>query len=570
MGAACCRLWALAAFLLLSEGVLLHHAIAGETVQKSCSTLDECLRLAGTPGTCTRNCGISKEEQALAERLWEIGSPAIAGLIALLGDPDEHVRERVGYILRDIDGLDASQLPALIEARRQGNGWMPLAIARIGTPEAMRFLVDDLRRNPEIHSQVTWALISRSAQAIPHLLDGFSCAGDCDPRYFRAIGFVLHEIGEASSAAVERLTAIVADESQPLALRKGAVRVLGDIGRPAAAAAPLLRTLLPGPGTAVSELELGATAAWALQRLGDAAAVPSLIEAVRGATGWRRALAVRDIAELGPYGISAGPFVQGLLTDSDWDVRVQAAEALGWIGYREAIPDLIEATDSKDWRLVYQSAWALGVLGAREATPRLKRIRDAYWYPAVRLAASEAIDALQVGKVGTTDHGWDALKSRRERLERFTWQAAACGKGQVLWRHEWEEPSRASGGSSELKVEGGTLIGTNNGEWGGELYFRDLAGKKTRLVEDNILGIYRTSSGMVAVAGLAHLSLNWGRIYALEASSTAGDWQASILLTLPGEPHALAVTPDGDLLIVAGDWAVAMRQGATLEWLPCR
>lgn len=566
--------WRVCALILFSlfwgsESVMLHHATAAETIEKPCSTLDECLRLVGAPGTC---CGISKDEQALAQRIWEIGAPAIPGLIDLLDDPNEQVRERVGYILRDIGGLNASHLPALIDARRRGNGWIPPAIARIGTPEAMRFLVDDLHRDPELDTQVTWALVSRSGEAIPYLLDEFTCTDDCDPRFFRAVGSVLREIGDVSAAAVPRLMAIAADDGRPLALRIGAIGVLGDIGRPAAAAAPFLRALLLRPDTVASETsaELGTIAAYALFRLGDAAAVPSLVEAVRSESGWRRAFAVRDIASLGPSGIAAGPFVRGLLTDPDWDVRVQAAEALGWIGYREAIPDLFRATENADWRLVYQAAWALGVLGAREAAPRLEQIRDSYWYPVVRVAASEALETLQTGRVGAADHGWDAISRRMEQLDELTRRAADCKSRRVFWQDKWLVPAPTSEGETELKIESGTFIGTNNGEWGGELYFRDLAGRKTKLAEDNILGIYQTSSGMVAVAGLAHLTLNWGRIYALNVSSTGGDWRAATLLTLPGEPHGLAVTPDGDLLIVAGDWSVAMRRGAAIEWLPCR
>jgi hypothetical protein len=140
---------------------------------------------------------------------------------------------------------------------------------------------------------------------------------------------------------------------------------------------------------------------------------------------------------------------------------------------------------------------------------------------------------------------------------------------EVLWRGTWIEPGRISSGSTELKVETGTFIGTDNGEWGGELHFRDRAGWKTRIVEDNILGIFETANGPVAVAGLSHMIINRGRVYALSASSS-GDWQAATLLTLPGRPDALTMTTDGAVLMLGGNWAVTLRDGQDLEWLQCR
>jgi hypothetical protein len=225
--------------------------------------------------------------------------------------------------------------------------------------------------------------------------------------------------------------------------------------------------------------------------------------------------------------------------------------------------------DRRDWRLVYHAVWALGVVGGKEATAQLQQIRDSYWYPPVRIAASGALDALQTGKVGASDHGWDAIKNRMLELERLTWQAAQCKRGQVLWQGKWEKPIRTSGRNAELKVESGSFTGTNHGEWGGELYFRNLTGGEVKLLEDNILGIYQTSNGTIAVAGLSHLSIDQGTVYALRAS-TDGNWEVSPLLTLPGRAAGLTLTSEGDLLMVAGTWAVAMRAGGKLEWLRCR
>ena len=390
---------------------------------------------------CEGHCGVSQADEALAQTMWEIGPRAVPGLIALLDAPSEQVRERAGYILASMPGLDATYLPALMDAQRRGILWMSRAIAQVGTP--MRFLVDELQRHPELRGSTAEALTSRSSEAIPFLLDGFACADDCDSRFFRAVGQILHDIGKPSAAAVSPLTAIAADEGRPLLLRLRAVYVLGRIGRPAAAG-PLLRTLLSDADNTGSDAAalLKATAKDALYRIGDAAAVPGLVEAVRAATGYERALAVRRIASLDANGISAGPFVRDLLTDIDWDVRMEAAEALGRIGYRDAIPDLIEATKGADWRLVYQASWALGALGAGEAIPQLTRIRDAYWYPPVRELASKALAAIQAGHAEQSD-GPETTSLSWSVFRELSSQTDPCKRGEVFWLSQWQQPARA-------------------------------------------------------------------------------------------------------------------------------
>ncbi|HET9475423.1 MAG TPA: hypothetical protein VFO82_16095, partial [Steroidobacteraceae bacterium] len=134
---------------LLSGLLLSSSLLAAET----CATLEACL--AKYPAAASR---VGLEEQALAKAVQKYGAQAVPGLIKLLESDSSNARELAGYTLRDIDGLKPEHLPALMKARRNGDGWIPPAIARVGTPEAVAFLVEDLRKDPEIHTQVTVAL----------------------------------------------------------------------------------------------------------------------------------------------------------------------------------------------------------------------------------------------------------------------------------------------------------------------------------------------------------------------------------------------------------------------------
>lgn len=94
---------------------------------------------------------------------------------------------------------------------------------------------------------------------------------------------------------------------------------------------------------------------------------------------------------------------------------------------------------------------------------------------------------------------------------------------------------------------GGVLLGRDAGEFGGELVFRGQDGTIQRLLPINVHGIFQMPFGVVAFAGLAHLTMNEGGIYLVSCSST-GAISASLLQKLPGAPSDIFRTTDGDLV----------------------
>jgi hypothetical protein len=139
----------------MRRAALLAAVLLCSPIAWTCETLQSCLDLY--PKAKPSAHGIGPEEVKLAETVQKYGAEAVPYLVKLLDNGTENARQLAGYTLRDIDGLKPEHLPALIRARRRGDGWIPPAIARVGTPEAVAFLVDDLRRDPEKHTQVTWA-----------------------------------------------------------------------------------------------------------------------------------------------------------------------------------------------------------------------------------------------------------------------------------------------------------------------------------------------------------------------------------------------------------------------------
>jgi len=72
---------------------------------------------------------------------------------------------------------------------------------------------------------------------------------------------------------------------------------------------------------------------------------------------------------------------------------------------------------------------------------------------------------------------------------------------------------------SELKIENGTLIGFDGGEWGGKLIYKPFDNKKkeiTVIEKGNIKHLYQLDNKVYFIVGIAHLGLSEGAIFELK------------------------------------------------------
>ncbi|WP_462152570.1 hypothetical protein [Pseudoalteromonas xiamenensis] len=88
------------------------------------------------------------------------------------------------------------------------------------------------------------------------------------------------------------------------------------------------------------------------------------------------------------------------------------------------------------------------------------------------------------------------------------------------------------------------LIGTDNGEFGGELLRIDRENKIERLEHMNVEDIYKMPFGVVVTSGLAHMHSNNGKI-----SLITPDFKVETLYGLIGKPQSSWLLENGDLLI---------------------
>lgn len=129
-------------------------------------------------------------------------------------------------------------------------------------------------------------------------------------------------------------------------------------------------------------------AAEVLGKLGEAAALPKLLELVKDTDERARAGAARGLGELrSPDGIDA---LVGLLTDANGEVVIAAITGLGKIGHVRGTKPILDALtdDPNRWLRI---AEALGRIGDKTALPALKRIFDAVKTPAEKCQVAAAI-----------------------------------------------------------------------------------------------------------------------------------------------------------------------------------
>ena len=107
------------------------------------------------------------------------------------------------------------------------------------------------------------------------------------------------------------------------------------------------------------------SAAEALGALGDRQAVPALLSALHDEDGWTRITAAEAL------GLGADPSLVRGLRELNKRIRRSAAEALGALGDRQAVPALLSALRDEDGGGGITAAQALGAIGDRQAVPAL-------------------------------------------------------------------------------------------------------------------------------------------------------------------------------------------------------
>jgi hypothetical protein len=86
-----------------------------------------------------------------------------------------------------------------------------------------------------------------------------------------------------------------------------------------------------------------------------------------------------------------------------------------------------------------------------------------------------------------------------------------------------------------VRFGSGVLMGSDRGEWGGELVYRSSRGEDTILLAQNVQGIYIRGRDALVFTGLAHMGMNDGAVYRVQTGARPKIRLVHKLIASPGE-----------------------------------
>jgi hypothetical protein len=160
--------------------------------------------------------------------------------------------------------------------------------------------------------------------------------------------------------------------------------------------------------------------------------------------------------------------------------------------------------------------------------------------------AAQVAAALRSPQGRVKRENWDVLDHGMKRDPTWVITEGVRDPEQPCSGNQWQwqgdkfkmSPSREVR-THALKFENGNmwgdLVGTDHGEWSGELTWIPKQGAPEVLIKDNVHAVEYDTDGAIVIFGLGHMSFNYG--YALKVSpSTDGSWTQTEVARLPGEP----------------------------------
>ena len=122
--------------------------------------------------------------------------------------------------------------------------------------------------------------------------------------------------------------------------------------------------------------------------------------------------------------------------------------------------------------------------------------------------------------------------------------------------------------SAATAVGDGWLVGFNEGEFGGALYWFSRDGKRSYPIsDDQIVDFFSLADGIYAIEGLAHLAASRGSILVITRPKEGAPWRAQSVVALPYAPYAVSVRGNGVAMITLSDSLISVGPDLKIETL---
>jgi hypothetical protein len=539
-----------------------------------CPTLDACLTLLNNVNP-TNDVWDIDSGNILARNLSRFGDSAKYELLKRSVGSDPAWRSTAAGILGEWKAWQPSDVPALLEILHTNEGeWAAGPLAKIATPESLQAMVEHLP-----HERMDYAstfLTNLGAKAVPYLFPLLQ-----DDEKYKSADRVIATMRPTPISFAAGWVTIALDPEKNVKERLAALRGIAALGQAATSTGASLHAL-QNDSNALLVKQVHLT----LRAIQDPIVVSELAKACQPKAEQFDMLALdsdlclREIAEYDLTARDSGSLLLPFLSSKNGAERAYGIATLGLIGYVPATPQIEEALNSPDWRITHAAVWSLGWLGDKNALPQLDKIASNHWLPELRNNAAKVSVALRSPN-GRVEHSPWKLPTGNYSNDPFMivsdgigYETRPCKENQWKWNQETFKLSMIhEDRASSLRFRNGNmwgeLVGTNHGEWGGELAWLPYQGQAQTLLRDNVVDMKYGSDGAIVLFGLAHMSFNYGYVLKVSRNSD-GTWDESEVARLPGEPNAWTdFAPDLFAIRVHGRVVIVSTQDGIIGLATC-
>lgn len=240
---------------------------------------------------------------------------------------------------------------------------------------------------------------------------------------------------------------------------------------------------------------------------------------------------------LGSNAQAAGPRLVELIASPHTEFRSAVIRTLAAIQYRPAIPALRARLNSEFWPETLTVARALQAFDDRASIPAIEALQETHWLPHVRDQLGDILadwDNTEDPTARTARASWDFPEGERCESGEWTWQGQRIPQGRT--DAVQTPPDEGQFGERWELISGDyTLIGTDRGEWGGEVWLKAGDAEPILLVDDNVVTMRTLEDGAIITTGLDHIVSDSGSVYRFRVSE--GGWSFTQLTSTPGPSY---------------------------------
>ena len=542
----------------------------------TCAPLSACLTLLDRV-VPAQDDGEGSNSDILARDLRRFGEPAKQELLRRAVGSHAGWRNVAGAILADWGTWTVDDVPTLQAALVMDHGgWVARPLGQIGSPASIHALVEDLSQADDVANQTGFALSKLGERALAELMPLLE-----NDEKSRLAAEVIAEMKPLPIAYAATWTEVALDRREPLSERVAALRGIAALGPAAEQASIVLHVLLTS-----NEPEIKKQADITLTAVRDPIVIEQLAKACQPHAPKFDFLALKsiqclnEIAEFGPEGSAAGDALMPFLDSENQAERAYGILTLGYINYGPAIRKIDEALDSKDWRVVYAAVRGVGWLGDKNATVKLDNLASSYWLVELKDDAARVASALRSPKGRLERAPWKTMHSGMQVnptsliTDGIRGERDACPSDLWQWQQEkFRIQQIRDVNAHALRLSNGDvngeLVGTDHGEWGGDLTWIPSKGAPVVLDRDNVRGMDYDGRGAIVLFGLAHMGFNYGYVLNVTANGD-GSWSQTDVAHLPGEPGSWArLKSDRVAIVTAGRVVVFSSKDGILGVASC-